>query len=62
MLVASYVMSDWVSISYGEVELATYINIVAAMLAFFYLPATHMVLRGPNEGPTPAWLERRMAG
>jgi hypothetical protein len=25
---------------------------------FLYLPATLMVVRRPNEGPVPAWLER----
>ena len=29
-------------------------------LLLLYLPATLMVLRRPNEGPVPAWLERRI--
>jgi hypothetical protein len=31
------------------------------ILALMYLPALAMVLRRPNEGPAPMWLERRLA-
>jgi hypothetical protein len=31
------------------------------MVSFLYLPTTIMVLRRPNEGPVPAWLDRRTA-
>ena len=35
--------------------------IITALFAAIYLPALWMILRRPNEGTVPAWLERASA-
>jgi hypothetical protein len=41
---------------------ATVLSYTKAAVPCMYLPCTLMILRRPNEGTVPAWLERRIAG
>lgn len=53
---------DWYAVPVERVGHATWVTInAAAMTMFLYVPATLMVLRRPNEGALPVWLERAIA-
>ena len=61
LVALSHAMVWWVRYDRGSVTLAE--NIAAygpMMVLFLYLPATLMVLRRPNEGTLPVWLEERV--
>jgi hypothetical protein len=64
LAVASWLMGKWAALVFGPVMgLSESIHVFGtAMTAFLYLPATVMILRRPNVGPLPAWVERRLAG
>jgi hypothetical protein len=61
LTVASWLMGKWAAVVFGPVtSLAGSVQAFgAAITAFLYLPATLMILRRPNVGRLPAWLERR---
>lgn len=63
LVVASYAVAVWVG--YATQGQPAYIPRILAtgsgMTVGLYLPCLWMVLRRPNEGDVPAWLERRMA-
>ena len=60
---ASWGALTWVLVHHPMNDFPRFItaNGQAAVIAL-YIPATIMVLRRPNEGTVPAWLERRIAG
>jgi len=62
LVAASYVGHAWVRIHLppGYHERLSYELVGRAMVWSLYLPCTLLVLRRRNEGPLPAWLERRI--
>ncbi|HEV7991314.1 MAG TPA: hypothetical protein VGP25_05780 [Gemmatimonadaceae bacterium] len=58
LMASSWVMRAWVVHLHGPSPAQTVTHYGQAFLVFLYLPALVMVLRRPNEGPAPAWLER----
>lgn len=63
LVAMGYLGHVWVRLHLPPVhhEGLAYALVGQAMIWSLYLPCTLMVLRRRNEGPLPAWLERRMA-
>ena len=63
LVTVSYVGHSWVRLHLPPVyhERLSYELVGQAMIWSLYLPCTIMVLRRPNEGPLPDWIERRIA-
>jgi hypothetical protein len=60
MLACSHAMY-WLAVSDGPASFVVRTQTFgAAVTLTMYLPATLMVLRRPNEGPIPLWLDRAM--
>jgi hypothetical protein len=61
LLVLGYIMANFfVSLPYPSWN-ALFADYARKTMWFFYLPTLAMVLRRPNEGDVPLWLERRLA-
>jgi hypothetical protein len=62
LLALSHVLVWWVQNHPQRVNVTAEIGLYGRALPWcIYLPATIMVLRRPNVGPAPEWLERRIA-
>lgn len=61
LLAASWAMFAFVNAVRGPGMASTVALYGQAFLLFLYLPLTLMVLRRPNEGSVPAWLERPLS-
>jgi hypothetical protein len=57
----SWAMLAWVKHLHQPDMGPTVLNYGTALVWFMYLPSLVMVLRRPNEGPVPGWLEQRIA-
>ena len=64
---AVFVAGSWIAYALLRVgapyasRMAWYVRSGELMIWFLYLPCLAMLLRRPNEGGVPAWLERRLA-
>jgi hypothetical protein len=57
----SNVAVAWMYLAPAEHEMAARMRFFGSALVWLmYLPATLIILRRPNEGPLPDWLERRV--